>query len=329
MNRSIYTFCAIVLSVIMLFSCKEDDVDEALLPKLTAEVSELELGNVIFSAERTDTTKVSLFGFYYSTQNKSSLKNWTFVEAKGNSKSFSTTLLSLELGKTYYVKAYAQNQFGEGFSNTVEYKTLGYRYESYTDERDGNMYRTVKIGNQIWMADNFAYLPGINVKTSVAANKLKYYVYPGDTKDVEVARQSEYYREYGVLYNWMTAAECAPAGWRLPTKADWNTMLEYVAKDNNLSNADSVVWSEVGKLLKMADWTSGISRYGLDVTAAPSLEYTGEMFAAEDKAGFWSSTEATAFAGSAISFEKSSDDAVWKEENKASAFPVRLVKDLK
>lgn len=329
MKRKINVFPAILILLIVLFSCKDDDIDETLLPKLTTEVAENELGTILFSALRTDTSAVSLFGFYYSLNDNSNLNKWTFVDGQGNSSNFTSAMHSLEIGTVYYVKAYAKNQFGEGFGNTVEFKTKPYRFESYLDDRDGHTYRTVKVGDQLWMADNFAYLPSVYLASSISANKMRYYVYPGDTSDVEVAKQSEYYQKYGALYNWVAAAGVAPEGWRLPSKADWNALCEYIASENNLSQSDSVVWSEMGQLLKLEDWTSGLSQYGLDVTAAAALESTGNMLAPDAKVAFWASTEATPFAGYALSFEKTSDDAIWNQENRAGAFPIRLVKDLK
>lgn len=95
-------------------------------------------------------------------------------------------------------------------------KTAGHhRTGVYTDPRDHKEYKTVQIGDQVWFAENFAYLPQVDKDVSI-------YGYEGDS--VETARQTEPYKTYGALYSWSMAKKLAPAGWRLPTDADWQQL---------------------------------------------------------------------------------------------------------
>jgi len=73
------------------------------------------------------------------------------------------------------------------------------------DDRDNKYYKTVKIGEQVWMSENLAFNPGSNC-----------WAYDGKQSNVA---------KYGYLYNWETAKYACPSGWRLPSKSDFETLL--------------------------------------------------------------------------------------------------------
>ncbi|HUU04726.1 MAG TPA: FISUMP domain-containing protein [Patescibacteria group bacterium] len=84
-------------------------------------------------------------------------------------------------------------------------------YGSPLIDREGNSYRTVIIDGKTWMADNFKstrdadgqVLPGVYAHGDSAANAAT----------------------YGRLYDWTAANAAAPAGWRLPTAAEWEALI--------------------------------------------------------------------------------------------------------
>jgi len=83
---------------------------------------------------------------------------------------------------------------------------------TFTDARDGKQYRTVKIGNRTWMAENLNY---------DAPDKY------GVSKDVCYDDNADNCEKYGRLYSWTAAADACPAGWRLPSEAEWQTLANY------------------------------------------------------------------------------------------------------
>lgn len=117
---------------------------------------------------------------------------------------------------------------------------------TFTDPRDGKVYQTVVIGNQVWMAENLAYLPSVNMVAdgSEDAAGSYYYVYGYDGTNVADAKATDNYATYGVLYNWTAAMDgeassttnpsgiqgVCPAGWHLPSDAEWTELTDYLGE---------------------------------------------------------------------------------------------------
>ena len=115
---------------------------------------------------------------------------------------------------------------------------------TFVDERDNREYSWVKIGEQIWMAENLKYLPSV-VGPGTGFNSEAYcYVYGYDGTSISAAKATENYATYGVLYNWtaaMNGAESSdanpsgvqgicPDGWHLPSDAEWTELTDYLGE---------------------------------------------------------------------------------------------------
>jgi uncharacterized protein (TIGR02145 family) len=98
----------------------------------------------------------------------------------------------------------------------------------FTDARDGTHYDAVKIGNQVWMAENLKYLPSVVGPATVSETTAYYYVYGYDGTDVTAAKATANYTTYGVLYNWPAAMNACPTGWHLPSDAEWTELTDYL-----------------------------------------------------------------------------------------------------
>ena len=130
------------------------------------------------------------------------------------------------------------------YKPTIEETTSG----TFIDSRDGNEYNWVQIGNQVWMAENLAYLPSVNMVAdgSEDAAGSYYYVYGYDGTNVADAKATDNYATYGVLYNWTAAMDgeassttnpsgiqgVCPAGWHLPSDAEWTELTDYLGGES-------------------------------------------------------------------------------------------------
>ncbi|MBN2699163.1 MAG: T9SS type A sorting domain-containing protein [Bacteroidales bacterium] len=108
--------------------------------------------------------------------------------------------------------------------------SIEFLFESITfiDPRDDNEYNWVKIGEQTWMAENLAYLPSVSPSSGNSYTDPYYYVYGYQGTDVTEAKATTNYQTYGVLYNWPATKNACPAGWHLPSDAEWTELENYL-----------------------------------------------------------------------------------------------------
>jgi len=84
--------------------------------------------------------------------------------------------------------------------------------KTFTDSRDDKVYKTVKIGEQTWMAENLAF----KVNNGCWA-------YANNQSNVTT---------YGYLYTLEVAKKVCPIGWHLPTVAEWTELIAYLGGEN-------------------------------------------------------------------------------------------------
>ncbi len=199
----------------------------------------------------------------------------------------------------------------------------------FTDSRDGQVYKTVKIGDQIWMAENLNYA----------------YLQPTSRMDSSsfcYENSADSCAKYGRLYLWSAAIDSAavlstdnivcgygwsctfpekvrgvcPEGWHLPSKDEWETLITTVGGSGTAGE----------RLKSRSGWNDRGGKDDYGFAALPAGYYGSAFGFAGDYAFFWSSTE---FGGSDAYDMKLyySDSAVLDKYDKFMALSVRCVKD--
>jgi uncharacterized protein (TIGR02145 family) len=177
---------------------------------------------------------------------------------------------------------------------------------SFTDTRDKKTYKTVKIGEQTWMAENLNY----DVKGSRCY---------GDNSGADSKNRCVV---YGRLYNWETAKKVCPSGWHLPTEDEWNVMTAYVGDTE-------------GKKLKSSSGCknddSGTDEFGFSALPGGTGGSDGSFSLVGDTGYWWGANEGNSYRNSYRAYFRYmtcyDDGAYWDYINKSNLFSVRCVQD--
>jgi len=103
---------------------------------------------------------------------------------------------------------------------------------TFTDSRDGKTYKTVKIGDQWWMAENLNF----ETDRSICLNKdslvIKYSDVIVDTSIYKLLSDPNICTKYGRLYDFDDALIVCPKGWHIPSNNEWNILINYLGGDS-------------------------------------------------------------------------------------------------
>lgn len=119
--------------------------------------------------------------------------------------------------------------------------------ETVTDI-DGNVYQTIKIGDQVWLAEN------LKVTHYRDGSPISHVTDRYEWLDLETGaycaydNNESYAETYGYLYNWYAITgshNIAPKGWHVPTDNDWKELEMYLGMEQG--RADNTGWRGAGK----------------------------------------------------------------------------------
>ncbi len=249
---------------------------------------------------------------------------------------FESLLTGLTPSTEYYLRAYAINEVGKAYGDSIAFNTLP-TYSTVTDIED-HTYITMEIGTQTWMAENLratkynddTEIPLVtSSSTWTGLSTPGYCWYDND--------ETTYGSTYGALYNWYTVntGKLCPTGWHVPTDADWKTLEMHVGMSKGVADAPGWRGTNEGGKLKETGNTNWISpNTGATNTSAFTAlpggyrEYhEGKFFVMGYYGYWWSSTEANTDEALrrclGYDFGKISRDNLSKQDG----FSVRCIKD--
>jgi uncharacterized protein (TIGR02145 family) len=204
---------------------------------------------------------------------------------------------------TYYVRAYAINSAGTAYGNEVSFATRPLEGISFNPDLtygsvsdiEGNVYKTITIGTQTWMAENLRatkYSNGDLIETTIPDSlnineeyDPKYqWAYEGNESLVAV---------FGRLYTWYAATDSrniCPVGWHVPAFTEWTTLADFLGGESvaggKLKESGFTHWTEWSIPIPATNETG--------FTALPGgTRHNDGVFYIIDYSGYWWSSTQT------------------------------------
>lgn len=207
-------------------------------------------------------------------------------------------------GKFNIIRLRKKKEDGVANLSTWSYLNPSSTYELIRDERDGHFYKTIKIGDQTWMAQNLNYVPsGDNAGSCLA----------GDSANCNI---------YGRLYTWKVAKEVCPDGWYLPSRSDVITLLKNVS--GNASYDGEMLQSAGTKLKSSRGWCSscnGTDDYGFSALPKSGEGGSSAMFHTIQEVH---GSEGEVYGGNLTIY--GDDQATVGHDDTSQVYPVRCIK---
>jgi uncharacterized protein (TIGR02145 family) len=209
---------------------------------------------------------------------------------------FTGSITNLLPNSRYFARAYATNMIGTSYGKTISFTTTApfvaqinfnptVNYD-FIHDQDGKTYRTVAIGNHVWMAEN---LKAITYNDGISLDRdYDYCWYNNDLNSNDAT--------FGLLYSWgaVSSGKVCPVGWHVPSMEEWGILSDFLGG-----------WEVAGGKLKetgMVHWTSSdsVATNASGFTALPSgvyalNGYSGKsLFNSVDSSGYyWSASSHT------------------------------------
>jgi uncharacterized protein (TIGR02145 family) len=232
----------VFLPMVLIFymsSCKKERKEKEIL--IIGPFSEITYHSAEIRVEALSFEHLLSAGICYGTASNPTYNDLKVKYDSGDFFAYSLTLDELLSNTTYHIRAFAKKQESEEiiYGSDVKFTTLpidtikifnpDLTYGTVSDI-DGNTYKTIQIGTQLWMAENLKvtkYRDGSSIQ-----NIKDKYTWSVDTIGAYCTYDNNLYgATFGYLYNYYTVADkrnLCPIGWHVPTDSEWTILTTYL-----------------------------------------------------------------------------------------------------
>ncbi len=327
----------IILSLsLAVTSCKKDEEEEetAGLTVTTKDASHIGRGWATLNGQiKTDKNTFTISFEYDKSTTYGHSVTGTPETVKGDTtKSIYANLPVLEPNTQYYFRLKAVSSGGTTYGSDMSFTTTALRsfnitfnpglvYGSVTDI-DGNIYKTITIGNQTWMAENLK-VTKYNDGTIIPFNPVAAMWYSATSGGYSWYNSDSL--GYGALYNWHAAGsdKLCPAGWHVPSDAEWSILVTYLGGESGagakLKESGTVHWSVPN--------SGATNEPGFSALPGGYRNSAGTFNSIKQKGYWWSASAASSTEAYYRSMGYNYGNIDKTSTNKVSGFSVRCVKD--
>lgn len=229
---------------------------------------------------------------------------------------------SFAMGTKYYWKIVAKHNNNIRECGPLYFRTMPKIINGeLIDNRDGKIYKTVNIGDEVWMAENLAYeIPGKEIiEDSVWKANTDYdgwSFYKNDKDSIG--------NIYGILYQWEAAKIACPSGWHLPSYAEWeNTINDHLGgfySGDKLKEAGTEHWEAPNEATNISKFTALPGGYRSSGGSFNKLGTVGSWWSADVTENYSDRAEG-------LHLENASNEVSTGSPFKRFANSVRCIKD--
>jgi uncharacterized protein (TIGR02145 family) len=225
-----------------------------------------------------------------------------------------------------FIDEHGKSKFVDSAKLMIEKQNTVKDVDNSVKDKDCNLYNTVKIGTQTWMAENLRttkYKDGTSipiVSDKDSWGKLNTPAFCWYDNNVKVHKNPD-----GALYNWYAVKidKLCPKGWHVPTESEWAVLINYLGGSQNAG----FKMKSSGDTWKMNNVESTNSS-GFTGLPSGTRDPQGRFSNKGESSSWWSTTESeNPDLAIGISLRSESANAAMNEQKKNGAFSVRCIED--
>ena len=214
----------------------------------------------------------------------------------------------------------------DALKETIYNELLDAGLNGIVKDVDGNSYKAIKIGSQVWMAENLKttkYNDGTAIP--LVTNNIIWYDLTTPGYCWYINDEATYKTTYGALYNWyvVNTGNLCPTGWHMATDPEWTTLTTYLGGEavagGKLKETGTTHWRSPN--------TGATNETGFTALPGGFRVCNAEFFSDGDFGYLWSATEVDTYSAWLRDLNNTSSEAHRTTYCKRGGLSVRCIKD--